>query len=113
MREEEKRGERRRREEEKVAHTQRTRTHFRERDTHTHTQTRIQTRTHAATTHARTHAQVRDWDGRAKDELVIVLTPDVPPAELRQEVRRPAAAMQEVSVSPLHEVNPAQAPALA
>ena len=46
--------------------------------------------------------QVCDWDGRDK-ELVIVPSPDMPPAELRQEVRGPA---EEVSVSFLHEVSP-------
>ena len=35
--------------------------------------------------------QVRDWEGKGRDELVIVLTPDLPPAGLRQEVRAPAA----------------------
>ena len=48
---------------------------------------------------------MRDWDGKDK-ELVIVPLPDVPPSELR-----PAVAMQDVSVSSLHEVAPA--PALA
>ena len=41
---------------------------------------------------------MRDWDGKDK-ELVIVPLPDVPPSELR-----PAVAMQDVSVSSLHEV---------
>ena len=70
----------------------------------THAHARMHARTHASS-FLHVHTQVRDWDGKDK-ELVIVPSPDVPPSELR-----PATAMQEVSVSSLHEVPQAQAPA--
>ena len=70
----------------------------------THAHARMHARTHASS-FLHVHTQVRDWDGKDK-ELVIVPSPDVPPSELR-----PATAMQEVSVSSLHEVPQAPAPA--